>query len=78
MFHPSGFKSNFQKEAKVKIKNYKIEKASKIAREIFFEKKDKSKIIYLGLKSKLIYLFSKMIPLKLQIKFWNIFVKKLT
>lgn len=77
LVHPSGFKSNFNKSGNIKIKNIKLQKANKVAKIIIKGIFNNKKLLLIGFRSKIIYLFSRLVSTSFQIKFWNWILNKL-
>lgn len=77
LVHPSGFKSNFNKSGNIKIRNVKLQETEKVAKKIIQGIFDNKKILLIGFRSKIIYFFSSLVPISLQIKFWNFILNKL-
>ena len=69
LVHPSGFKSNFNKSGNIKIKNIKLQEAEKVAKKIFKEIFDNKKILLIGFRAKIIYLFSRLVLFHFKLSF---------
>lgn len=77
LVHPSGFKSNFNRSGNIKIKNINLQNTNKVAKIIIKGIFKNKKFLLIGLRAKIVYLFSKFIPFNFQIKFWNKVLNKL-
>ena len=60
-----------------RIKNINLQNANKVAKVIIEGIFKNKKFLLIGLRAKIIYLFSKLIPYNFQIKFWNKILNKL-
>ena len=77
LVHPSGFKSKFNESGNIKISKIKLLDTKNVANKIVNSIIKKDRVLLIGFRAHLIYLFSRIFSVNLQIKFWDKILKKL-
>lgn len=77
LVHPSGFKSKFNESGNIKISKIKLLDTKNVANKIVNSIIKKDRVLLIGFRAHLIYLFSRIFSVNFQIKFWDKILKKL-